>query len=478
MELDWEQERERDNADAKQEDKKKTRKIGEDKQNTDGESEVSSCSSTSSPQKKQSRVNESEESPVRGKKMSDEADEGDVEEIRQLIATVRKIETTIEDYISATPEIVERLAQKEQELENAKARHKAEKSSKTSEEVAEIGAALKEIKRSLVEKKVQVSVQGRDLDGLMARLKKVARRQLPVLRNEISEGENALKKLTKGSSERKEIEQKYEKNLEMLMFIQSNLKEEEVYKKSPVTSRKWKVGDKCRVGVKIKDLPDECEAEIEEMLLDANGSYQSSDTNVNVHLHGYGKSLRVNLSQLRPSKGDKARDAQSNAAIAYTISRMEKTSKPKEKQFTEEDFKMSPEDGKVALRNFLEILANMAKEQTARKWQIVRKQIEGLIAGTVSPEAYSARMHKEIITNPQPTLVPFTTKYLPHLQAALKSGELDMDLVHFQKREKTTKNSEPAEAATATASETAEGSLPSAAAGVSPAAPKFTWDVE
>ena len=106
---------------------------------------------------------------------------------------------------------------------------------------------------------------------------------------------------------------------------------------------------------------------------------------------------------------------------------------------------MSPDDGKVALRNFLEILANMAKEQTARKWQIVKKQIEGLIAGTVSPEAYSARMHKEIITNPQPTLVPFTTKYLPHLQAALKSGELDMDLVHFQKREKTTKDSEPLE---------------------------------
>ena len=79
----------------------------------------------------------------------------------------------------------------------------------------------------------------------------------------------------------------------------------------------------------------------------------------------------------------------------------EHPSSEKEKQFTEEDFKMSPEDGKVALRNFLEILANMAKEQTARKWQIVKKQIEGLIAGTVSPEAYSARMHKEIITNPQ-----------------------------------------------------------------------------
>ena len=103
---------------------------------------------------------------------------------------------------------------------------------------------------------------------------------------------------------------------------------------------------------------------------------------------------------------------------------------------------MSPDDGKVALRNFLEILANMAKEQTVRKWQIVKKQIEGLIAGTVTPEAYSARMHKEIINNPQPTLVPFTARYLPHLQAALKSGELEIDLVHFTKREKPKKESE------------------------------------
>ena len=103
---------------------------------------------------------------------------------------------------------------------------------------------------------------------------------------------------------------------------------------------------------------------------------------------------------------------------------------------------MSPDDGKVALRNFLEILANMAKEQTVRKWQIVKKQIEGLIAGTVTPEAYSARMHKEIINNPQPTLVPFTARFLPHLQAALKSGELEIDLVHFTKREKPKKESE------------------------------------
>ena len=62
---------------------------------------------------------------------------------------------------------------------------------------------------------------------------------------------------------------------------------------------------------------------------------------------------------------------------------------------------MFPDDGKVTLRNFLEILADMAKQQTVRKWQIVKKTIEGLIAGTISPEAYSATMHKEIIKNPQ-----------------------------------------------------------------------------
>ena len=69
---------------------------------------------------------------------------------------------------------------------------------------------------------------------------------------------------------------------------------------------------------------------------------------------------------------------------------------------------MTGENGKVALRNFLEILANMAREATARKAKIVRKEIEGLLDGSVDPESFSAKMHKEIISNPQPTLVPFT----------------------------------------------------------------------
>ena len=369
---------------------------------------------------------------VKGKKMEDEADEGDVEEIRKLIISILKIESTINGYLEVTPEIIESINKKTEEIETAKARHKANNSGKTRKEVSEIEVALKELQRSLVEKKVQVSVQGRDLEGLMARLKKVAHKQLPTLKNEISEDKAALKMLTKDSSERKEIELKIENNKEILEFIKEHMEEEN--KKSSKAIKKWKVGDECCVSVKIKNLPDECEANIEDILLDSD---------ISVQLYGYGHSLCVKPSQLRPSKGDKARDAQASAAIAYTITRMEKPSKFKEKQFTEEDFKMSPEDGKVALRNFLEILANMAKEATARKWQIVKKQIEGLIAGTVDPEAFSVRMHKEIITNPQPTLVPFTSKYLPHLQASLKSGEIDIDLVHSQNRAKTTPDSEP-----------------------------------
>ena len=64
------------------------------------------------------------------------------------MVSVGKIELTIEDYMNSMPDIVERLDKKEQELEAAKARHKKNKSSKTAEEVAEIGAALKEVKRS------------------------------------------------------------------------------------------------------------------------------------------------------------------------------------------------------------------------------------------------------------------------------------------------------------------------------------------
>ena len=89
----------------------------------------------------------------------------------------------------------------------------------------------------------------------------------------------------------------------------------------PPTPKKWKVGDKCRVSTKIKDLPEECEAEVEEML---------PDSSVSVSLHGYGREIRAKTSQLGPSKGERAREEQTSAAIAYTISRMEEKT-PKER---------------------------------------------------------------------------------------------------------------------------------------------------
>ena len=96
--------------------------------------------------------------------------------------------------------------------------------------------------------------------------------------------------------------------------------------------------------------------------------------------------------------------------------------------FTQEDFEMSPKDGKLALRDFLELLANAAKERaSARKWEIVKMQIEDLVAGKIVPLIFSARIHTEIMANPQPSLALFVDKYLPYLQASLKSGDIDMD---------------------------------------------------
>ena len=118
------------------------------------------------------------------------------------------------------------------------------------------------------------------------------------------------------------MEEKIKSNKKLLKYIRDNMvAEKEKNPSLPPTPKKWKVGDKCRVNTKIKGLPDECEAEVEEML---------PDSSVSVSLHGYGREIRVKTSQLGPSKGERAREEQTSAAIAYTISRMEEKT-PKER---------------------------------------------------------------------------------------------------------------------------------------------------
>ena len=83
---------------------------------------------------------------------------------------------------------------------------------------------------------------------------------------------------------------------------------------------------------------------------------------------------------------------------------------------------MSPEEGKLALKNLLETLARMAME--IKKFSIYNMQMEYLLAAALM----SRQVHAKILTLPQPNLVFFVDRYLPYLQTSLKSGELDIDL--------------------------------------------------
>ena len=52
---------------------------------------------------------------------------------------------------------------------------------------------------------------------------------------------------------------------------------------------------------------------------------------------------------------------------------------------------------------------------------------QGLIESRVEPELFTTRLQKELNSSPQPCLVPFLKKSLPHLQHSLASRELTIE---------------------------------------------------
>ena len=154
------------------------------------------------------------------------------------------------------------------------------------------------------------------------------------LRRELSKAEEVLKDAVEAEVRKRTKIREEERKLARLRDRLEDIDNPESTEAAlaPAKPAKWRVGDKCRVNVKIKHKPKECEAEIMELPED------SSDANVSIH--GYGYLLPVPLDQLGPSKGDKERAAQWDEAINYHIMRVEEPSKD-DKKVTEEDIQVS-----------------------------------------------------------------------------------------------------------------------------------------
>ena len=88
---------------------------------------------------------------------------------------------------------------------------------------------------------------------------------------------------------------------------------------------------------------------------------------------------------------------------------------------------MTPDTAKMKCKNFLATLLRLAGEQPQDVANNVRSLIQGLIDGKVEPEIFTTRLQKELNSSPQPCLVPFLKKSLPHLQNSLASGELSIE---------------------------------------------------
>ena len=84
---------------------------------------------------------------------------------------------------------------------------------------------------------------------------------------------------------------------------------------------------------------------------------------------------------------------------------------------------MSPSTAKSEYERFLVTLLRSSSEQSGYQgWQL-KILIQNLINGQLSPEVFVAKLRSEIKMATEPNLLSFLEMTLPHLQAALYSGE-------------------------------------------------------
>ncbi|XP_076336860.1 transcription initiation factor TFIID subunit 4B-like isoform X2 [Tachypleus tridentatus] len=88
---------------------------------------------------------------------------------------------------------------------------------------------------------------------------------------------------------------------------------------------------------------------------------------------------------------------------------------------------MSPNTAKKKCKNFLSTLIQLAKDQPEQVATNVKNLIQGLINGQVQAEDFTHQLQKELNSSPQPCLVPFLKKSLPHLRHSLVTGESVID---------------------------------------------------
>ena len=88
---------------------------------------------------------------------------------------------------------------------------------------------------------------------------------------------------------------------------------------------------------------------------------------------------------------------------------------------------MTPEVAKLKCRNFLATLVRISSGMPAFQAHNVRTLMQALIDGAIDAEIFTVSLQHELMSSPQPSLLPFLKKSLPHLQSAMLSGELKID---------------------------------------------------
>ncbi|XP_035703143.1 protein lingerer isoform X1 [Folsomia candida] len=88
---------------------------------------------------------------------------------------------------------------------------------------------------------------------------------------------------------------------------------------------------------------------------------------------------------------------------------------------------MTAETAKVKCKNFLSFLLELSAKQNQQVSRNVKALIQGLVDGKVNEENFSDRLQKEVNSQPQPCLVGFLKKSLPHLRHSLATNELKID---------------------------------------------------
>ncbi|XP_022646643.1 transcription initiation factor TFIID subunit 4-like isoform X2 [Varroa destructor] len=88
---------------------------------------------------------------------------------------------------------------------------------------------------------------------------------------------------------------------------------------------------------------------------------------------------------------------------------------------------MSPNTAKKKCKNFLATLIRLASDQPVQTATNVKALIQGLIDGNIPPEDFTTQLQRELNSSPQPCLVPFLKKSLPHLRQSLMTKELSIE---------------------------------------------------